>query len=89
MCYSLLRFFQKLSSATSLSNILDPRLGMEHACPVYHNSLPSYLSDELETLQKRAMRIIHSFVNYRDEWTFPLSDKILKKIEIGKNITIA
>ena len=26
MCYSLLRFFQKLSSATPLSNILDPRL---------------------------------------------------------------
>ena len=39
---------------------------MEYACPVYHNSLPSYLSDELESLQKRAMRIIHPFVNYRD-----------------------
>ena len=37
-----------------------------YACPVYHNSLPSYLSDELESLQKRAMRIIHPFVNYRD-----------------------
>ena len=24
-----------------------------------------------------------------NQWTFPLSDKILKKIEIGKNITIA
>ena len=39
---------------------------MEYACPIYHNSLPSYLSDELESLQKRAMRIIHPFVNYRD-----------------------
>ena len=39
---------------------------MEYACSVYHNSLPSYLSDELESLQKRAMRIIHPFVNYRD-----------------------
>ena len=33
---------------------------MEYACPVYHNSLPSYMSDELESLQKRAMRIIHN-----------------------------
>ena len=24
-----------------------------------------------------------------DQWTFPLSDKILKKIEMGKNITKA
>ena len=24
-----------------------------------------------------------------NQWTFPLSDKILKKIETGKNITIA
>ena len=37
---------------------------MEYACPVYHNSLPSYLSDELESLQKRAMRILHPFVDY-------------------------
>ena len=27
---------------------------MEYACPIYHNSMPSYLSDELESLQKRA-----------------------------------
>ena len=38
---------------------------MEYACPVYHNSMPSYLSDQLESLQKRAMRIIHLFVEYR------------------------
>ncbi len=37
---------------------------MEYACPVYHNSLPNYLSDELESLQKRAMRIIFPFVSY-------------------------
>ena len=30
MCYSLLRFFQKLYSATPLSNILDPRLNSHH-----------------------------------------------------------
>ena len=30
----------------------------EYACQVYHNSLPKYLSDDLERLQKRALRII-------------------------------
>ena len=30
----------------------------EYACQVYHNSLPKYLSDNLEKLQKRALRII-------------------------------
>ena len=30
----------------------------EYACQVYHNSLPKYLSDNLERLQKRALRII-------------------------------
>jgi hypothetical protein len=30
----------------------------EYACPVYHNSLPDYLRNELEAVQKRAMRII-------------------------------
>ena len=30
----------------------------EYACQVNHNSLPKYLSDDLERLQKRALRII-------------------------------
>ena len=35
---------------------------IEYACPVFHKSLPSYLSDGLEGLsfQKRTMRIINS-----------------------------
>ena len=37
---------------------------MEYACPVYHNSLPNYLSEELESLQKRAMRIVYPFIDY-------------------------
>ena len=32
----------------------------------FHNTLPLYLSDELECLQKRAMRIIFPFVAYSD-----------------------
>ena len=31
---------------------------VECACPVYNTSLPQYLSDQLERLQKRALRII-------------------------------
>ena len=30
----------------------------EYACQVYHNSLPKYLSNDLERLQNRALRII-------------------------------
>ena len=30
----------------------------EYACPVFHTALPQYLSDQLERLQKRALRII-------------------------------
>ena len=30
----------------------------EYACPVFHTGLPQYLSDQLERLQKRALRII-------------------------------
>ena len=31
---------------------------LEYACPVFHRALPSYLSDDLERLQKRAMKVI-------------------------------
>ena len=37
---------------------------MEYTCPVYHNPLPNYLSDELESLQKHVVRIIYPFVSY-------------------------
>ena len=32
---------------------------LEYACPVFHRSLPEYLSNDLERLQKRALRIIY------------------------------
>jgi hypothetical protein len=38
----------------------------EYACEVFHDSLPKYLYDDLEKLQKRACRIIlpgHSYEN--------------------------
>ena len=42
----------------------------EHACEVFHDSLPKYLSDDLEKLQRRACRIIlpgHSYENALNE----------------------
>ena len=38
----------------------------EYACPVFHDGLPAYLSDELEGVQKRAMRIIFPFRSYNE-----------------------
>ena len=38
----------------------------EYACPVFHNGLHTYLSDELERIQKRAMQIIFPNINYQD-----------------------
>ena len=36
----------------------------EYACPVFHNSLRLYLSEDLEKLQKRALRIIYPTLSY-------------------------
>lgn len=38
----------------------------EYACPVFHNALPKYLSEDLEKLQKRALRIIYPNMKYSD-----------------------
>ena len=38
----------------------------EYACRVFHDSLPAYLSYELEGVQKRAIRIIFPFCFYNE-----------------------
>ena len=38
----------------------------EYTCPVFRDSLPAYLSSELERVQKRAMRIIFPFCSYNE-----------------------
>ena len=38
----------------------------EYACPVFHDGLPMYLSNELEGVQKRAMRIIFPLCSYKE-----------------------
>ena len=39
----------------------------EYACQVFHDSLPQYLFDELEKLQKRAIRIIFPDMHYKED----------------------
>jgi hypothetical protein len=39
---------------------------IEYACQAFHDSLPKYLSDELERLQKRAFRIIFPDQHYKE-----------------------
>jgi hypothetical protein len=41
---------------------------VEYACKVFHNSLPQYLSDDLEKLQKRAFRIIFLICTTKMSW---------------------
>jgi hypothetical protein len=54
-CLELVQFFK--SCIRSL---------IEYACPVYHDGLPTYLSRDLETIQRRAMRIIYPTESYED-----------------------
>ena len=37
---------------------------LEYACPVWHSSLPMYLSDHIETIQKRCLRSIFPGYSY-------------------------
>ena len=39
---------------------------IEYASPVFHDGLPNYLSDDLERLQKRALRIISPSTTYAE-----------------------
>ena len=39
---------------------------LDYACQVYHRALPEYLSNDLERLQKRALRIIYPGLSYSD-----------------------
>ena len=39
---------------------------MEYACPVWHTNLPIYISDNIEMIQKRAVRAIFPGMSYVD-----------------------
>ena len=69
---------------------------LEYACPVFHDSLPKYLSKDLESIQKRALRVIHPWTPYSDALSLtglqPLStrrdnitNKLFQNIVTDKN----
>ena len=39
---------------------------LEYSCQVFHTSLPQYLTEELERIQKRSLRIIFPDLSYKD-----------------------
>ena len=42
---------------------------LEYACPSFHSSLPAYLSDQWERIQKRSLRIIYPNLSYSEGLT--------------------
>jgi hypothetical protein len=42
---------------------------LEYACPVWHSSLPSYLSDQVEHIQRRATKVICPSLSYSQSLT--------------------
>jgi len=43
---------------------------LEYCCAVWHHSIPAYLSEDLERVQKRALRIISPSLSYREALNF-------------------
>ena len=39
---------------------------LEYACPVWHTNLPQYLSDNIEVIQKRALKCIFPGLGYEE-----------------------
>ena len=39
---------------------------LEYASQAFHGSLPNYLSDQIERVQKRALRIVYPELSYRE-----------------------
>ena len=54
---------------------------LEYACPVFHRALPGYLSEDLERLQKRALRIIYPGMSYNQALEFSGLPTLFKRRE--------
>ena len=54
---------------------------LEYACPVFHRALPGYLSEDLERLQKRALRIIYPGMSYNQVLEFSGLPTLFKRRE--------
>ena len=70
-CSSRLHFLRQLKrsgvapSELLLFYVTCIRPVLEYASPVFHRSLPNYISEDLERIQRRALRIIHTDLSYR------------------------
>ena len=64
------------------------RLVAEYACSVFHTALPQYLSDQLERLQKRALRIMsNNELSYRQALeVFSIPTLYARKEAIGNSM---
>ena len=54
---------------------------LEYACPMFHRALPGYLSEDLERLQKRALRIIYPGMSYNQALEFSGLPTLFKRRE--------
>jgi len=57
------------------------RTVLEYACPVWHSSLTTGQSDMLELLQKRALRIIYSDIDYNTSLFLAELDTLYSRME--------
>ena len=55
---------------------------LEYACPVFHGALPGYLSEYLERLQKRELRIIYPGMSYNQALEFSGLPTLFKRREV-------
>lgn len=67
----------------------------EYTCPIFNNILPKFLSNDLERLQKRALRIIFPSASYSDALEasnlIPLCDRkeaLASELSVKKDVTI-
>ena len=61
---------------------------LEYASPVFHNGLTKYLSNDLEMVQKRAMRIIFPWTSYTDALPLAgLQQLDVRRDELTKNFS--
>ena len=69
-CSSRLYFLTQLKrsgvapSELALFYVTCIRPVLEYASPVFHRSLPNYISEDLERIQRRALRIIYPNLSY-------------------------
>ena len=64
LCNEITLHSEIAERTTRSVNVSVIRPVLEYACPVWHTSLPMYLSDHIETIQKRCLRTIFPGYSY-------------------------